>query len=154
MILVLREIILRSQIVTQCHGTALRQTFIRFQRSFRRSIANNIQALHIHIRIILQIVNHGTYLTQFLGIIHIFRTNIHSVHHKVQETFSLYITTLYLFHHRFYIRQIGSHYIWHQHTFKRNLIKSIFHIHQCAFTTTTFVTLHVQPGICHPRFIG
>ena len=153
MILVLREIILRCQIVAQCHSATFRQAFIHLQCSFRRSIADNIQTIHFDIRIKSQIINHCTYFSQLLGIIHILRTNIHLIHLKVQESFGLHIAALYLLHHRFHIRQIRSYYVRYQHSFKCNLIKSMLHIHQSTFTATTFITLHIQPGICHPCFI-
>ena len=152
-ILVAREVVAGSQIITQCHGTTFGQTSVRFQRSFGRSIADDIQTLHLHVGIRLQIVNHRTYLRQFLRIVHIFGTDIHLIHLEIQKTFRLHITAFYLLHRRLYVREIGSHHIRNQHTFERNLIKSVLHIHQCAFATTALITLHVQTGIRHPSFV-
>ena len=152
-ILVAREVIAGSQIIAQCHGTTFGQTPIRFQSSFGRSITNDIQTLHLHIGIRLQIINHCTNLCQLLRIIHIFVTNVYLIHLKIQKTFRLHIPALYFFHHRLNISQSRSHNVRHQHTFECNLIKSILHVHQCALAAATLVALHVQPGIRHPSLV-
>ena len=68
-----------------------RQTFIRCQCSFRRSITDNIQTVHFHIRIGLQLIDHPADFSQFLRVIHVFGTNIDFIHLEIQKTFRLNI---------------------------------------------------------------
>ena len=148
-VLVSRKIVPVCQIIPERHGTSFRQTFIRCQCSFRRCITDNIQTVHFHIRIGLQLIDHLADFSQFLRIIHVFGTNIDFIHLEIQKTFCLNIPLFDFFRFRLQISKLRNHYVRRPYTFQRHFAKLLY-VHQFRFAATTFITLHVQTRILHP----